>query len=181
MTLISLCRNPYDVAISFYNFFAGWFFPRDAIGLDEFVREFYCQRGEPENWTQNASYWHMLTSWFPHKNDDNVLWLHYEDLVQDLPGCVDLISKFLGIGADDAHLKSIVTNQVCPIVCICCSSWCCHCSSILDPDKPFWDQLQCVSLICAIALFSKDRIHVVPKLVTMVQQHGYHCPGNIWL
>lgn len=30
-----------------------------------------------------------------------MLWLHYEDLVQDLPAAIRLIAEFLGIGADD--------------------------------------------------------------------------------
>lgn len=31
-----------------------------------------------------------------------MLWLHYEDLHEDLPAAVRLIAEFLGIGADDA-------------------------------------------------------------------------------
>jgi hypothetical protein len=34
--------------------------------------------------------------------DPNVLWLHYEDLQEDLPAAVRLIAQFIGIGADDA-------------------------------------------------------------------------------
>jgi hypothetical protein len=30
-----------------------------------------------------------------------VLWLHYEDLHQDLPAAVKLIAEFLGLGADN--------------------------------------------------------------------------------
>lgn len=30
-----------------------------------------------------------------------MLWLHYEDLQQDLPAAVKLIAGFLGLGADD--------------------------------------------------------------------------------
>lgn len=112
MSPVFFCRNPHDVAISFYNFLAGWFFPRDAITLDKFVQEFYCQRGVPGSCLEYPSYWDALTSWYPHLTDKNVLWLHYEDLIQDLPGCVDLISNFLDIGVNDAHLKSIATYQV---------------------------------------------------------------------
>lgn len=34
--------------------------------------------------------------------DPSVLWLHYEDLHEDLPAAVRLIAEFLGIGVDDA-------------------------------------------------------------------------------
>lgn len=33
--------------------------------------------------------------------DPSVLWLHYEDLHEDLPAAVRLIAEFLGTGADD--------------------------------------------------------------------------------
>lgn len=108
----SLCRNPQDVAVSFYNFFNGWFFPKDAISIDDFTLEFLARRGLPQSIMQNASYWHNLTSWFPHRGDENVLWIHYEDLIEDLPACVELISNFLEIGANDDELKAKTVHQV---------------------------------------------------------------------
>jgi hypothetical protein len=39
----------------------------------------------------------------PHRNrsDPSLLWLHYEDLQEDLPAAVKLIAEFTGMGADD--------------------------------------------------------------------------------
>jgi len=51
-------------------------------------------------------------SWYPRRLDDNVLWLHYEDLIQDLRGCVKLIAEFLDIGVNDNKLQDLVTKQV---------------------------------------------------------------------
>ena len=28
----------------------------------------------------NPSYWEFLMSWWPHRNDENLLWLWYEDM-----------------------------------------------------------------------------------------------------
>ena len=53
-----------------------------------------------------------LVSWFPHRHDENVLWLHFEDMKADLTQCVSLVSKFLGIGEDDPELLKKVEYQV---------------------------------------------------------------------
>lgn len=82
------------------------------MSIDEFVAQVYINMGAPRKEMQMPGYWHNLASWFPHRKDENVLWLHYEDLMQDLAGCVDLIADFLGIGGNDAELKATVTHQV---------------------------------------------------------------------
>ena len=51
-------------------------------------------------------------SWYPHRNDDGVLWLHYDDLSEDLTKCISLISNFLQIGVGDDELLKIVEEQV---------------------------------------------------------------------
>lgn len=73
-------RDPHDVAISFYKFFSGWFFAPGEISLEAFVREFWLARGVPPTEMQNPSYFHHLLSWWEHRADANVLWLHFEDL-----------------------------------------------------------------------------------------------------
>lgn len=51
-------------------------------------------------------------SWYLHRQDENVLWLHYEDLKANLPKCVEMISNFLDIGKHDSKLKELVVEQV---------------------------------------------------------------------
>lgn len=105
-------RNPIDALVSFYNFFNGWFFEKDEISLDDFILELLCEREIPTSKMANASIWHHLVSWYPHRHDQNVLWMHYEDMKENLPGCIDLVAKFLEIGAQDATLKDLVAYQV---------------------------------------------------------------------
>lgn len=38
--------------------------------------------------------------------DPDVLWLHYEDLHQDLPAAVRLVAEFLGMDAGDPQLQA---------------------------------------------------------------------------
>jgi len=54
----------------------------------------------------------FLVSWYPHRFDKNVLWLHYEDLKQNRRECVTLIAEFLDIRAHDKALQDLVTKQV---------------------------------------------------------------------
>lgn len=40
-----------------------------------------------------------------------MLWIHYEDLHEDLPAAVGLVARFLGIGADDPQLQALAVQQ----------------------------------------------------------------------
>ena len=54
-----------------------------------------------------------VASWYPHRLDDNVLWLHYEDMQDNIRECVRLIADFLEIGSGDKTLQELIINQVC--------------------------------------------------------------------
>lgn len=108
---IYVVRDPVDAAHSFYHFMSGWFFEAGAVSLDEFVGEFFAARGAPPTPMQNASHWHNLVSWYPHRRDPNVLWLFYEDLVADLAAGVARIADFLRLGHDDPALQAVAAAQ----------------------------------------------------------------------
>lgn len=42
-----------------------------------------------------------------------MLWLHYEDLQEDLPAAVKLIAEFTGIGAGDAGAAEARAGALC--------------------------------------------------------------------
>lgn len=65
---IVVFRDPNDVAVSFYNFFKGWFFPAegdDSVSVDDFVEHFILRRGKPKSDMENASLWDFMLSWLP--------------------------------------------------------------------------------------------------------------------
>ena len=41
-----------------------------------------------------------------------MLWLHYEDMKEDLAYCIRLIAEFLDIGTDSPKLLKLVEHQV---------------------------------------------------------------------
>ena len=108
---IFCCRNPVDAAYSFYCFFKDWFFTENEISVDAFIAEFILQRGEARDMMSNASQWHNIASWYPRRHDPNVLFLFYEDIVQDRQQAVEIISSFLQLAMDDPEVKRIAVQQ----------------------------------------------------------------------
>ena len=97
-------REPCAVAYSFFKFLCGWFFQDGEVSLVEFIREFWLANGAPQSKMQNSSYFHHLASWWPHRNDPNVLLLFFEDLKEDLESAVRAVAEFMGI-ADEERIK----------------------------------------------------------------------------
>jgi hypothetical protein len=108
---IIVARNPLDAGLSFYHFLGGWFFDLNEIGVDDFLQEFMLARGAPENNMQNASQWHNMASWYPYRNDPNVLLVFFEDLVAHHAAGVDLIADFLQVENDSPELRAIAVEQ----------------------------------------------------------------------
>jgi Sulfotransferase domain len=92
---IVVLRRPEDVVVSFYKFFEDWFFDAGTIALDEFAREFWLVRGVPPTKMQNASYFVHLISWYERRHDRNILFVCFEDLLEDLEREVRRISRFV--------------------------------------------------------------------------------------
>lgn len=55
-------------------------------------------------------YWSHLRSWWPHRNDPDVLFMCYEDMKQDQAGTIRQIAAFIGHALDD-ELFDIVMRQ----------------------------------------------------------------------
>jgi hypothetical protein len=93
--VIVVIRKPEDVVVSFYKFFEDWFFEAGTIGLDAFANEFWLARGVPTSKMQNASYFVHLVSWYKRRNDPNVLFVCFEDLLDDLEFQIRRIARFV--------------------------------------------------------------------------------------
>lgn len=108
---IYMVRNLEPAAISLYNFIGnGWYFDNKDLDLDTFVQEFVLGRGAPQTIFENASFWHNIASWYPQRNEENVLWLFYEDVVKDKEAYVKHIADFMGIELSE-ELLNITLEQ----------------------------------------------------------------------
>ena len=109
--VIYVCRDPRDAGPSFYSFMNGWMFPRDSIPMDDFLEQFWLARGEAPTGMQNAGHFHNMASWYPCRAEPWMLWLHYEDLIENLERCVDLIAEFLGGQCAERERRRVAVQQ----------------------------------------------------------------------
>lgn len=110
--IILTSRDPRDCCISFYHHKRDMTDEAkarmgitDPDNFDDFLDE----------WLKYESWYRNVSSWWPHRNDDNVLWLRYEDLKQDLNAGINQILAFLN--------WQITGQQRTHILTLCSFSW----------------------------------------------------------
>ena len=96
---IFVYREPCATFYSAFNFFQGGLFQPGEITLDEFVRQRFLSSGD--------TFFNQLLNWWPKRNDANVLFLLYEDMLEDLESTVDAVASFMGID-DEASTSNAV-------------------------------------------------------------------------
>ena len=121
-------RDPRDVFMSLVNHYAGYTehalslfnddpslspFPRfdgdvRKLWRDWITRGFFEWESEGFPWWGNL---HHTASYWPYRELENVLFLHYGDLKADLAGEVRRIAAFLGVELDDAGLAAVVRES----------------------------------------------------------------------
>jgi hypothetical protein len=89
-------RNPSDVLVSLYRFMEGWFFEPGAVDIDEFTKV---------RFVENREYWKHLASWWPQRNEPNVLLLSYEHMKADLTSTIRRVASFADIELDPELLE----------------------------------------------------------------------------
>lgn len=84
-------RHPADVAYSSFKFMEGWFIEPGSIEVDEFVRGTFFK--------SNAYFDHLL-SWWPRRDQSDVLFMHYEHMKDDLDGTIRAVAEFCDLPLD---------------------------------------------------------------------------------
>ncbi len=92
---INVVRDPGDAAVSMFKFQEGWFLEPGAVGVDEFV----------QSTLQHRRYYHHLKSWWPRRNDEDVLFLAYEKMLKDTTATIRRIADFVGVELDAELLE----------------------------------------------------------------------------
>lgn len=101
---IFVVRDPGDTLVSLYRFMRGVMFEPGAVDLAAFADEVFLGARAGD------SYWDQLRSWWPVRSREDVLFLCYDDLQDDLRAAVVRIAAFCGIAASDA-LIDLATAQ----------------------------------------------------------------------
>lgn len=97
---IYIARDVRDVAVSSYHH------QLLATGMDQdqerFVNQFLRDPVSVRSWFKN------IESWWPRRNDQNVLFLTYEGILRDLEGTVRKVAAFCGIDVDESRIPQIL-------------------------------------------------------------------------
>jgi aryl sulfotransferase len=75
--------------------------PGGSLPLDD-VHEFF------DWWLDSPTFFHHLASFWPHRDEANVLFAHYDDLQADLAGEMQRVADFLGIDFDPEARPDLV-------------------------------------------------------------------------
>ena len=91
---IHITRDPLSLADSFYRFFSGWAFESGSISIDQFAQKMIL------GGTGSGLYWHHVLTWWPRRHDENVLFLCFEDFLDDPTTIIARVAKHAGITLD---------------------------------------------------------------------------------
>ena len=91
-------RDPKDAMVSMYRFMEGWFFEPGAISIEEYVA---MQLGDRR---PGFGYWSHLLSWWPQRDNPDVLLLSYEHMSAEPEASIRRLADFCGLGLDEELL-----------------------------------------------------------------------------
>ena len=97
---INVIRHPVDASYSAFRFMEGWYLEPGSVSPDDYA----LARLE------DASYHKHFISWWPHRGDEDVLYLVYEHMIEDLERAVEQIAAFIKVELDD-ELRAITLDH----------------------------------------------------------------------
>lgn len=105
--ILFIVRDPRDVAVSEYYFHRKRRVYADNFPIEEHVKQFVAGKTTLYgSWGENLSTWLVTRA-----KSDRFLLMRYEDMIQDTPGELLKIAKFLGIDATPERLASAVERS----------------------------------------------------------------------
>ncbi len=92
VSIILTSRDPRDCCISFYHHVMDMTDDaRKRVGFDRY----HNLDDVFEAWLQYSAWYRNIQSWWPHYDDDNLLWLRYEDMKRSPENSIDQVIAFL--------------------------------------------------------------------------------------
>ncbi|XP_060597875.1 sulfotransferase 1C2-like [Ruditapes philippinarum] len=103
--IIYIARNPKDLVVSFYRLMHwGDQLTEEETTFDKFIDTFVNGKGYACPWPR-----HVLEYW-ERRNDKNVLFLRYENVIKDKPATIREIAEFLGRKLTDQDVERITEH-----------------------------------------------------------------------
>jgi len=91
--IILTVRDPRDCCVSFFHHMNGMN-PEAIPGMPSMA--FENMQACVDKFLSFGAWYRNVASWWPHRDQPNVLMMRYQDLIADLPGQVDRVVAFLG-------------------------------------------------------------------------------------
>lgn len=106
---IYLARDPRDSLVSLYHFIHDLFQLQERAPMEAFYREYYVERFGAGH--DIGCVWDHFLSWHPLRDRPEMLWIHYEDLLEDLPYCLRRISAHMGLDDDPKRIELVLERS----------------------------------------------------------------------
>ncbi|XP_042345981.1 amine sulfotransferase-like isoform X2 [Plectropomus leopardus] len=103
--VIYVARNPKDVLVSYFHFHKLANMLETPRDFDDFFEKFMSGDVYGGRWFDH------IKTWYSHKEDMNILFITYEEMIQDLQSAVERISLFLGKELTDEQLADVVKHS----------------------------------------------------------------------
>ncbi|XP_078577199.1 sulfotransferase 1B1-like isoform X1 [Branchiostoma floridae x Branchiostoma japonicum] len=100
--IVYCARNPKDVAVSLYNMRQ----MNDMLQPLTWEEALHDLLSEPPA----NLWWNVIPEYWRHKDDDNLLFIKYEDMKKDLRGHVVKIAEFLGRSLTEEQIDEVTAN-----------------------------------------------------------------------
>jgi hypothetical protein len=109
---IYVARDPQDGFVSLYHFIHDLFRLEDRAPVEDFFRHYYVERFGTGH--DIGCVWDHLLGWMTLRGRPEMLWLHYEDLLEDLPRCLRAIATHMGLNLDAPAIAAVVDSASMP-------------------------------------------------------------------
>lgn len=103
--VVYVTRNPKDALVSSFHYHNMASFLESPGTFDEFIHKFL------EGKVMFGSWFDHIKSWWPLKDQDNLLFLTYEEMLQDIRGVLVKLGEFLGKQLSDDAIEAIANQS----------------------------------------------------------------------
>ncbi|XP_074539189.1 amine sulfotransferase-like [Halichoeres trimaculatus] len=103
--VIYVARNPKDVLVSYFHFHKLANMLETPKDFDDFFEKFLTDRVFGGSWFKHVK------TWYSHREDMNMLFITYEEMIQDLSSVVKRICSFLGKDLTEEQLTNVVKHS----------------------------------------------------------------------
>jgi hypothetical protein len=106
---IYVSRDPKDIFWSLYQFIHDLLGIEERVPVDAFYSEYFVKRFDTGHDIGNV--WDHILDWFPLRGKENMLWMHYEDIVAHRKRALDQLAGFMGVDLNDEQREKLIKHS----------------------------------------------------------------------